>query len=48
MNVGDIDDDDHMHTDEWLRKINRAGLWKVNDEAYQVFYMMEEEMKQVI
>ena len=44
MNGGDIDEDNH--TDEWLRKINRGGLWNVTDEVYQLFYIMEVEMKQ--
>lgn len=44
MNGGDIDEDND--TDEWLRKINRGGLWKVTDEVYQLFFIMEEEMKQ--
>ena len=44
MNGGNIDEDNH--TDEWLRKINRGGLWNVTDEVYQFFYIMEEEMKQ--
>ena len=44
MNGDDIDEDDH--TDEWLRKINRGGLWKITDEVYQLFYIMEEQMKQ--
>ena len=40
MNGDDIDEDDH--TDEWLR----VGLWKITDEVYQLFYIMEEQMKQ--
>jgi len=35
MNGGDIGDEEH--TDEWLRKINRGGLWKVSDEVYRLF-----------
>jgi len=31
MNGGDIDEEEH--TDEWLRRINRGGLWKVTDET---------------
>jgi len=46
MNGGDIDDEEH--TDEWLRKINRGGLWKVTDEVYQLFLMLEQELKKEI
>ena len=46
MNGGDIDGE--KHTDEWLRKINRGGLWKVTDEVYQLFLMLEQELKKEI
>jgi len=32
MNGGDIDEEEHI--DEWLRKINKGGVWKVTDEVY--------------
>ena len=44
MNGGETDEEDH--TDEWLNKINRGGLWKVTDEVYQLFCIMEKELKQ--
>ena len=43
MNGGDIDEDDH--TDEWISKINKGRLWKVTDKVYQLFCIMEKEMK---
>jgi len=43
MNGGDIDEENH--TDAWLRMINRGGLWRVTDEVYQLFYIMEIQMK---
>jgi len=46
MNGGDIDNEEH--TDEWLRTINRGGLWKVTDEVYQLFLMLEQELKKEI
>ena len=45
INGGDIEDEEH--TDKWVRKINRGDLWKVTDEVYQLFLMLEQELKPV-
>ena len=33
-------------TDEWIRLIDRGGLWQVNDEVFSLFVIMEEEICQ--
>ena len=43
MNGWDIDKENQ--TDAWLRMINRGGLWRVTDEVYQLFHILEIEMK---
>jgi len=44
LNGGDRDDKEN--TDEWIHLINRGGLWRVSDEAYQLFLIMENEIRQ--
>lgn len=44
MNGGD--EDSLKHTDAWLNTINRGGLWQVTDEVYQLFVIMEEQLRQ--
>lgn len=44
LNGGDRDDIEH--TDEWINLINRGGLWRVSDEVYQLFLIMESAVKE--
>jgi len=48
MNGSGIDNEEH--TNEWLRNINRGGpgLWKVTHGVYQLFLMLEQELKKEI
>jgi len=43
LNGGDKNDAEN--TDEWVRAVNRGGLWKVTDKAYQLFLIMENELR---
>ena len=43
LNGGDKDDAEN--TDEWVRAVNRGGLWKVTDKAYQLLLIMENELR---
>ena len=43
MNGGNIDEDNH--TDEWLRKINRGGLWNVTDDIYDIIYNVTDNVR---
>ena len=42
-----LDDGDEVHTDmeEWLDLIDRGGLTRVNEVAFQVFLAMELELR---
>ena len=31
-------------TEEWMDAIDRGGLWHINDDAYQCFYLVEIEV----
>ena len=44
MNGGD--EDSIKQTDAWLNMVNRGGLWRVTDEVYQLFVIMEEHLRQ--
>ncbi len=44
MNGGE--EDSIKQTDAWLNMINRGGLWRVTDEVYQLFVIMEEQLRQ--
>ncbi len=35
-------------TEEWTNKLDRGGLWHVNDEAYDLFSDMEYEAKDIL
>ena len=32
-------------SDRWMGMINRGGLWTINDQAYDIFLIMEEEIR---
>jgi len=38
-------DKDH-DAEEWTRMIDRGGLWRINDDVFSVFVIMEEEIRQ--
>ena len=33
------------YTTEWMRKVNRGGLFYTNDQAYELFYAIEREVR---
>ena len=35
-------------TEEWVSKVDRGGLWHVNDETYNVFVALEGEAKKIL
>jgi hypothetical protein len=37
--------DEEMGTEDWTNLIDRGGLWHVNDQAYNLFYAIEEEVR---
>ena len=39
---------DESDDESWCNLVDRGGLWHVNDEAYTLFYAMEEEIRQVL
>ena len=41
---GETDED--CDTEEWIRLIDRGGLWQVNDDVFGLFLIMEEEISQ--
>ena len=41
---GETDED--CDTEEWIRLIDRGGLWQVNDDVFGLFLTMEEEISQ--
>ena len=32
-------------SERWMVMINRGGLWTINDQAYDIFLIMEEEIR---
>ena len=42
MTTGDIDD----ISDNWLKLVDRGGLWHINDKFFAVFAIMEEHIRQ--
>ena len=42
MTTGDIDDT----SDNWLKLVDRDGLWHINDKVFAVFTIMEEHIRQ--
>ena len=41
MTTGDIDDT----SDNWLKLVDRGGLWHINDKIFTVFAIMEEHIR---
>ena len=35
-------------TEEWVNSIDRGGLWHVKDDTYQLFYLMEEDIRKYL
>lgn len=42
MTTGDIDN----ASDNWLKLVDRGGLWHINDKVFAVFTIMEEHIRQ--
>ena len=42
MTTGDMDDT----SDNWLKLVDRGGLWHINDKVFAVFTIMEEHIRQ--
>lgn len=42
MTTGDIDNT----SDNWLKLVDRGGLWHINDKVFTVFAIMEEHIRQ--
>ena len=45
MAVGGNDTSFHHYTTEWIRKVNRGGLFCINDHAYKLFYRIDQELR---
>ena len=45
MAVGGNETSFHHYTTEWIRKVNRGGLFYINDDAYKLFYRIEQEVR---
>ena len=45
MAVGGNETSFHHYTTEWIRKVNRGGLFCINDDAYKLFYKIEQEVR---
>ena len=41
------DEMDEEGTEEWTNKVDRGGLWHVNDDVYSLFLLMEFEAKDI-
>lgn len=39
------EDDENRGTEEWTNRIDRGGLWHINDNAYLIFSIFEEEIR---
>ena len=35
-------------TEEWVNSIDRGGLWHVKDDTYQLFYLMEDDIRKYL
>lgn len=38
--------DEDRDAEEWTRSIDRGGLWRINDDVFNLFLIMEEEIRQ--
>ena len=38
--------DEECDAEEWTRMIDRGGLWRINDDIFSLFVIMEEEIRQ--
>ena len=45
MAVGGNETSFHHYTTEWIRKVNRGGLFCINDDAYKLFYKIEQKVR---
>ena len=45
MAVGGNETSFHHYTTEWIRKVNCGGLFCINDDAYKLFYKIEQEVR---
>ena len=39
---------DDLDCNEWVSMVNRGGLWRINDDVYSVFVMMEELIRPIL